>query len=85
MRVCQLRLPIPLRLLLAAQPKLVPPVLQLVHRAITRFLLDQAGLEAEQADIGAVTPIQRFDSAANLMKQPPALPGARWRVLAHGG
>ena len=34
-----LSLPIPLRLLLAAQPKLVTPVLQVVHRAITRFLL----------------------------------------------
>ena len=39
-----LALPIPLRLLLAAQPKLVTPVLQVVHRVITRFLLDQAGL-----------------------------------------
>ena len=41
--VCQSRLPIPLRLLLAAQPKLVTPVLQVVHRAITRFLRQQAG------------------------------------------
>ena len=39
---------------------------QSVHRAITRFLLDQAGLKAEQADSGAVTLIQRFGSAANL-------------------
>ena len=31
------------RLLLAAQPKLVTPVLQVVHRVITRFLLGQAG------------------------------------------
>jgi len=61
-----LSLPIPLRLLLAAQPKLVTPVLQVVHRMITRFLLDQAGLKAEQADSGAVTLIQRFGSAANL-------------------
>ena len=60
------RLPIPLRLLLAAQPKLVTPVLQVVHRVITRFLLDQAGLRAEQAEGGAVTLIQRFGSAANL-------------------
>ena len=65
-----LSLPIPLRLLLAAQPKLVTPVLQVVHRVITRFLLDQAGLKAEQADSGAVTLIQRFGSAANLMVQP---------------
>ena len=55
-----LALPIPLRLLLAAQPKLVTPVLQVVHRVITRFLLDQAGLNADEADSGAVTLIQRF-------------------------
>jgi hypothetical protein len=65
-----LSLPIPLRLLLAAQPKLVTPVLQVVHRAITRFLLDQAGLKAEQGDSGAVTLIQPSlwmkGSAANL-------------------
>ena len=66
MRQWVLSLPIPLRLLLAAQPKLVTPVLQVVHRAITRFLLDQAGLRAEQADSGAVTLIQRLGSAANL-------------------
>ena len=65
-RVCQVRLPIPLRLMLAAQPKLVTPVLQVVHRAITRFLLVQAGLKADEADSGAVTLIQRFGSAANL-------------------
>ena len=59
-------LPIPLRLLLASQPELVTPVLQVVPRAITRFLLDQAGLKAEQADGGAVTLILRFGSAANL-------------------
>ena len=65
-RVWQLRLPIPLRLLLAAQPKLVTPVLQVVHRVITRHLLGQAGLKADEADSGAVTLIQRFGSAANL-------------------
>ena len=37
------RLPIPLRLLLAAQAKLAAPVLQLVRRAITRCLRQQAG------------------------------------------
>ncbi|MDP3086426.1 MAG: transposase [Rubrivivax sp.] len=61
-----LSLPIPLRLLLAAQPKLVTPVLQVVHRVITRHLLGQAGLKSEEADSGAVTLIQRFGSAANL-------------------
>ena len=61
-----LSLPIPLRLLLAAQPKLVTPVLQVVHRVITRFLLKQAGVKTDEADSGAVTLIQRFGSAANL-------------------
>jgi len=44
-----LSLPISLRLLLAAQPKLVTPALQVVHRVIKRHLLSQAGLKAEQA------------------------------------
>jgi hypothetical protein len=61
-----LSLPIPLRLLLAAQPKLVTVVLQVVHRVITRHLLGQAGLKPDEADSGAVTLIQRFGSAANL-------------------
>ena len=70
-----MRLPIPLRLLLAAQPKLVTPVLQVVHRVIARQLRGQAGRrvdevdeadEADEADSGAVTLIQRFGSAANL-------------------
>ena len=61
-----LSLPIPLRLLLAAQPKLVMPVLQVVHRMITRHLLGQAGLKPEEADSGAVTLSHRFGSAANL-------------------
>ena len=53
-----LSLPSPLRLLLAAQPKLVTPVLQVVHRLITRHLLGQAGLNADEAGSGAVTLIQ---------------------------
>ena len=61
-----LSLPIPLRRLLAAQPVLVTPVLQVVHRVITRHLLDQTGFKADEADSGAVTLIQRFRSAANL-------------------
>ena len=50
-----LSLPIPLRLLLAAQLKLVTPALQVVHRVLTRYLLEQAGLKADEADSGAVT------------------------------
>ena len=61
-----LSLPIPLRLLLAAQPQLLSPVLQIVHRTLTRFMLEQAGLKASQADSGAVTLIQRSGSAVNL-------------------
>ena len=52
--------------MLAAQPKLVTPVLQVVYRVITCHLLGQAGLKADEADSGAVTLIQRFGSAANL-------------------
>jgi hypothetical protein len=61
-----LSLPIPLRVLLAAQPELVTPVLQVVQRVVTRHLLRQAGLKADEGHGGAVTLIQRFGSAANL-------------------
>ena len=61
-----LSLPIPLRVLLAAQPELVTPVLQVVQRLVTRHLLDAAGLKADEGQGGAVTLIQRFGSAANL-------------------
>jgi hypothetical protein len=66
LRPSTLSLPIPLLLLLAAQPKLVTPVLQVVHRVITRHLLGQAGLKPDESDSGAVTLTQRFGSAANL-------------------
>lgn len=61
-----LSLPIPLRVLLAAQPELVTPVLQVVQRVVTRHLLDAAGVKAGVGHGGAVTLIQRFGSAANL-------------------
>jgi hypothetical protein len=61
-----LSLPIPLRLLLVAQPELVTPVLQVVQRVVTRYLLDGVGLNGEEGQGGAVTLIQRFGSAANL-------------------
>ena len=41
-----LSLPIPLRLLPAAQPELVTLVLQVAQRLVTRHLLDGAGLKA---------------------------------------
>ncbi len=61
-----LSLPIPLRLLLAAQPELVTPMLQVVQRVVMRHLLDGVGLKGEEGHGGAVTLIQRFGSAANL-------------------
>ncbi len=61
-----LSFPIPLRFLLAANPHLLSPVLQVVNRAISSFLIKQAGLKRSQAQGGAVTLIQRFGSAGNL-------------------
>ena len=61
-----LSFPIPLRILFAAHPELLTPLLRIVHRVITGFLLKQAGLKRAAADTGAVTLIQRFGSAANL-------------------
>ena len=61
-----LSFPIPLRFLLAAHPHLLSPVLQVINRAISTFLTQQAGLKRTEAQTGAVTLIQRFGSAANL-------------------
>jgi hypothetical protein len=61
-----LSLPIPLRVLSAAQPQLLAPLLQVIHRVIATFLIKQAGLKRREANTGAVTLIQRFGSAANL-------------------
>jgi len=61
-----LSFPIPLRILLAAHPDLLSPLLQCVHRVIATFLIKQSGLQRSQAHSGAVTLIQRFGSAANL-------------------
>src|ERR671914_2389347 len=61
-----LSFPIPLRLLFAAHPELLTPVLQIVYRVISTFLIKQAGLQRTEADTGAITLIQRFGSAANL-------------------
>jgi len=58
--------PIPLRILLASQPQLLSPVLKVIHRTISGFLIKQAGFRADEAHTGAVTLIQRFGSAANL-------------------
>jgi hypothetical protein len=61
-----LSLPIPLRLLFAAQPQLLAPLLRVIHRVIAGFLVKRAGFKLSRADTGAVTLIQRFGSAANL-------------------
>ena len=53
-------------MLFASHPQLLSPVLQTVHRIISTFLIQQAGLERTEAHSGAVTLIQRFGSAANL-------------------
>jgi len=45
---------------------LVTPVPQVVHRMITRHLLDQMGFKTDEADSAAVTLFQRFGLAANL-------------------
>jgi hypothetical protein len=60
-----LSFPIPLRVLFAAHPELLTPVLQILHRVISGFLIKQAGRKRNQADTGAVTLIQRFGSAAH--------------------
>ena len=42
------------------------PVLQVINRAISTFIIKQAGLKRMDAQTGAITLIQRFGSAANL-------------------
>jgi len=61
-----LSLPIPLRLLLAAQPQWLTPVLQVVQRELMRNAALRTGISVRQGQGGAVTLIQRFGSAANL-------------------
>ena len=64
--VAEFLLPGNLARLLAARPELMTSVLQVVQRVVTRHLLRQAGLKADEGHGGAVTLIQRFGSAANL-------------------
>jgi putative transposase len=61
-----LSFPIPLRILFAAHPELLSPLLQCIHRVIATFLIKQTGLQRGQAYTGAVTLIERFGCAANL-------------------
>jgi len=50
-----LSFPIPLQILFAAHPELLTPVLRIVQRVTTGFLLKRAGLKRSAADAGAVT------------------------------
>ena len=61
-----LSFPIPLRSLFAVHPELQTPVLQILHRVITTFLIKQTDINRSEAATGAITFIQRFGSAANL-------------------
>jgi hypothetical protein len=61
-----LSFPIPLRIVFAAHPDLLSPLLEIIHRVIATFLIKQSGLKRAQAHSGALTLIQRFGSAANL-------------------
>jgi hypothetical protein len=53
-------------MVLARGAQLLAHVLQMVHRVIATFLIQQAGLQRNEAHTGVVTLIQRFGSAANL-------------------
>jgi hypothetical protein len=59
-----LSFPIPLRSLFAVHPKLLAPVLQIIHRGIATHLITQVGVKRSEAATGAVTLIQRFGSTS---------------------
>jgi hypothetical protein len=50
-----LAFPIALRILFAAHPQLLTPVLRIIHRVIARLLIKQAGAKGSEAHTGAVT------------------------------
>ncbi len=66
MRQWVLSVPYPLRLLFAREPTILSDVLRIVQRAISSFLIKQAGETHKTSCTGAVTLIQRFGSALNL-------------------
>jgi hypothetical protein len=45
---------------------LLAPVLQIIHRAIATFLIEQTGIRRAEAATGAVPLIQRFGSGASV-------------------
>ena len=58
------------RFLLAARPEALTAVLSVVQRGISTFVVGQAEFTVSSgARTGAVTLIQRFGSALNLLKQ----------------
>ena len=65
-----LSVPFALRYLFATHPAVMGQVLGIVYRAIASHLVKAAGYHHTTAQTGAVTLIQRFGSALNLMKQP---------------
>ena len=65
-----LSVPFALRYLFATDPAVMGQVLGIVTRAIASHLVKAAGYHHTTAQTGAVTLIQRFGSALNLMKQP---------------
>ena len=52
-----LSFPIPLRSLFAVHPDLLLPILQIIHRAIATFLIDQTGIKRDQAALGRERPL----------------------------
>ena len=58
--------PFPLRCLFAAHPQAMGKVLSIVYRAIPTYLIHKAGLQLKNGATGAVTLIQRYDTALNL-------------------
>ena len=50
-----LSFPIPLRILFAAHPELLTPVLRIIHRVIAGLPIKHAGLKCRATDTGAVT------------------------------
>jgi len=61
-----LSFPIPIRLLLAVQPKTMSEILNIATNVISGYLCKKAGLKSSQAKTGAVTLIQRFGGSINL-------------------
>ena len=70
MRQWVLSVPFALRYLFATHPAVMGQVMGIVYRAISSHLIKAAGYHKSTAQTGAVTLIQRFGSALNLLKQP---------------